>query len=60
MFKPEHYDEMKSLLSEFDWQLMLSDPNKDDVQEWVAKVSGLLWEFDSPSADGFQKKVNTC
>lgn len=59
MFKPEHYDEMKSLLSEFDWQLMISDPNKDDVQEWVAKVNGLLWEFDSPSANEFQKKVDS-
>src|SRR3989338_2944892 len=59
MFKPEHYDEMKSLLSKFDWQLIISDPNKDDVQEWVAKVNGLLWEFDSPSANEFQKKVDS-
>ncbi|MCX6704559.1 MAG: hypothetical protein NTZ07_03915 [Candidatus Woesebacteria bacterium] len=59
MFKPEDYSEFKSLISSFDWNLLTQDPNTDPVQDWVASIYGILWEFDSPSAEEFQKKIKT-
>lgn len=59
MFKPEDYDEFKSLISGFDWNSLTQDPNTDPVQYWVASIYGILWEFDSPSAEEFQKKIRT-
>ena len=58
MFKPKDHDDFEKLISNFDWQSLAVDPNSDDVQDWVAKVNGLLWDFDSPSADEFQKKIS--
>lgn len=58
MFKPQDYDDFELLLKEFDWQLLITDPNSDNVQNWVAKVNGILWDFDSPSSDEFQKKIS--
>jgi len=59
MFKPKDYDDLDNLISGFDWQLLISNPNADGVQDWVAKVNGLLWDFDSPSANEFQKKIDS-
>jgi uncharacterized protein (TIGR02391 family) len=57
MFKPEHFDELSKLISSFSWELLISNPDSDFVQDWVAEINGLLWEFDSPSSDEFQKKI---
>ena len=57
MFKPEHFDELSLLLSSINWQSLVSDPNSDEIQDWIAKVHGILWEFDGPSAEDFQKKI---
>jgi len=59
MFKPEHFDELSLLLSSINWQSLVSDPNSDEIQDWIAKVHGILWEFDGPSAEDFQKKINS-
>lgn len=59
MFKPEHFDELKKLVSGFNWELLISNPNSDLVQDWVAEVNGLLWEFDGPTSEDFQKKIGT-
>jgi hypothetical protein len=57
MFKPEHFDEFEKLLSDFNWGTLSSNPNSNEVQDWVAEVSGILWEFDSPSSTEFQEKI---
>jgi len=59
MFKPQHYDEMSELVSEFNWELLISNPNSDQVLDWVAEVNGLLWEFDGPSSEEFKKKIDS-
>lgn len=59
MFKPEDYDDFENLLSGFDWQSLISNPNVDNAQNWVAKVNGSLWDFDSPSANEFAKKIDS-
>lgn len=58
MFKSKDYDDFNNLLSGFDWQLLESNPHSDVVQDWVAKVNGILWDFDSPSSNEFQKKIS--
>lgn len=58
MFKPQDYDDFDKLISDFNWQSLAADPHSDNVQAWVAKVNGILWDFDSPSADEFQKKIS--
>lgn len=58
MFKPKDYDDFEKLISDFNWQLLTSNPHSDDVQDWIAKVNGILWDFDSPSSNEFQKKIS--
>lgn len=57
MFKPKDYDDFEKLISDFDWQLLASNPHSDEVQDWIAKVNGILWDFDGPSSDEFLKKI---
>lgn len=59
MFKSKDYDDFSNLISGFDWQLLESNPHLDAVQDWVAKVNGILWDFDSPSSNEFQKKISS-
>lgn len=58
MFKLKDYNDFNNLISRFNWQLLVSDPHSDVVQDWVAKVNGILWDFDGPSSDEFQKKIS--